>query len=218
MSQTAISIEPEKHDATVARVDMKLEVALIPVSDVDRAKQFYQHLGWRLDADDAPAKNVRIVQFTPPGSGCSVTFGNGLTAAAPGSAAAALIVSDIEAAHDELIRRGIDASEMWHGAPFPLEARLPGPDPKRTSYGSFFSFNDPDGNTWLVQEVTTRHPGRIDPATTTFASANDLASALRRAAAAHGEHVKRNGQNDGNRPDWYAVYMAAEQAGTELPR
>jgi hypothetical protein len=174
-------------------------------------------LGWRLDADDAPAKNVRIVQFTPPGSGCSVTFGNGLTAAAPGSAAAALIVSDIEAAHDELIRRGIDASEMWHGAPFPPEARLPGPDPKRTSYGSFFSINDPDGNTWLVQEVTTRHPGRIDPATTTFASANDLASAMRRAAAAHGEHEKRNGQNDANWPDWYAAYMAAEQAGTEPP-
>jgi len=161
MSQTTISIQQQKYDVSAVRVDMKLEVTLIPVSDVDRAKQFYQHLGWRLDADDAPAKNVRIVQFTPPGSGCSVTFGNGLTAAAPGSAAAALIVSDIEAAHDELIRRGIDASEMWHGAPFPPEARLPGPDPKRTSYGSFFSFNDPDGNTWLVQEVTTRLPGRI---------------------------------------------------------
>ena len=161
MSQTAISIERRTYDAGAATVDMKLEVALIPVSDVERSKQFYQHLGWRLDADDAPAKNVRIVQFTPPGSGCSVTFGNGLTAAAPGSAAAGLIVSDIEAAHDEFIRRGIDASEMWHGAPFPPEARLPGPDPKRTSYGSFFSFNDPDGNTWLVQEVTTRHPGRI---------------------------------------------------------
>jgi len=218
MSQTAISIEQQKHEAGAARVDTKVEVVLISVSDVDRAKQFYQHLGWRLDADDAPAKNVRIVQFTPPGSGCSVTFGNGLTAAAPGSAAAALIVSDIEAAHDELIRRGIDASEMWHGAPFPPEARLPGPDPKRTSYGSFFSFNDPDGNTWLVQEVTTRHPGRIDPATTAFASANDLASAIRRAAAAHGEREKRNGRQDANWPDWYAAYMAAERAGTELPK
>jgi len=218
MSQTAISIEQQKHEAGAARVDTKIEVALIPVSDVDRAKQFYQQLGWRLDADDAPAKNVRIVQFTPPGSGCSVTFGNGLSAAAPGSAAAALIVSDIEAAHDELIRRGIDASEMWHGAPFPPEARLPGPDPKHTSYGSFFSFNDPDGNTWLVQEVTTRHPGRIDPATTAFASANDLASAIRRAAAAHGEREKRNGRQDANWPDWYAAYMAAERAGTELPK
>ena len=161
MSQTASSFKQQKHEVGVTRVAMNLEVDVIPVSDVERSKQFYQVLGWRLDADDAPAKNVRIVQFTPPGSGCSVTFGSGLTAAAPGSAAAALIVSDIKAAHDELIRRGIDASEMWHGAPFPPEARHPGPDPKRTSYGSFFSFNDPDGNTWLVQEVTTRHPGRI---------------------------------------------------------
>ena len=217
MSQTAINIEQQKHDASAARVDLKLEVALIPISDVDRAKEFYTSLGWRLDADDAPAKNVRIVQFTPPGSGCSVTFGNGLSAAAPGSAAAALIVSDIEAAHDELIRRGIDASEIWHGAPFPLEARLPGRDPKRTSYGSFFSFNDPDGNTWMVQEVTTRHPGRIDSAATTFGSANDLASAMRRAAAAHDKHEKRNGQRDGDWPEWYAAYMVAEQAGTELP-
>jgi catechol 2,3-dioxygenase-like lactoylglutathione lyase family enzyme len=141
--------------------EMHLEVAVIPVSDVDRSKQFYQLLGWRLDADDAPAKNVRAVQFTPTGSGCSVTFGKGLTRAAPGSATGALVVSDIEAAHAEIIRRGIDASDMWHGAPFPPQARLPGPDPKRTSYGSFFSFNDPDGNTWLVQEVTTRHPGRV---------------------------------------------------------
>ena len=152
----------EQHfDPSVMRVAMNLEVDVIPVSDVERSKQFYQLLGWRLDEDVAPAKDVRSVQFTPPGSGCSVTFGNGLTAAAPGSAAGGLIVSDIEAAHGELIRRGIDASEMWHGAPFPQEARLPGPDPKRTSYGSFFSFNDPDGNTWLVQEVTTRRPGRI---------------------------------------------------------
>ena len=207
----------QKSDASVSKVAMNIEVHVIPVSDVERAKQFYQRLGWRLDEDIAPAKNVRIVQFTPPGSGCSVTFGNGLTAATPGSAAAALIVSDIEAAHDELIRRGIDASEMWHGASFPPEARLPGPDPKRTSYGSFFSLNDPDGNTWLVQEVTRRLPGRIDPATTTFASANDLASAMRRAAAAHGEHDKRNGQRDASWADLYAAYMAAEQAGTELP-
>jgi catechol 2,3-dioxygenase-like lactoylglutathione lyase family enzyme len=143
-------------------VEMKLEVDVIPVSNVERSKQFYGRLGWRLDADDVvPGNGVRIVQFTPPGSACSVTFGKGITAALPGSGAAALIVSDIEAAHDELIRRGIDASEMWHGPSFPPEARLSGPDPKRTSYGSFFSFKDPDGNTWLVQEVTTRHPGRI---------------------------------------------------------
>src|SRR5579863_6123397 len=169
MNQTGTNMKQQKSDAGVTTVTMNLEVHVIPVTDVERAKQFYQLLGWRFDEDVAPAKNVRIVQFTPPGSGCSVTFGNGLTAAAPGSAAAALIVSDIEAAHDELVRRGVDASEMWHGAPFPPEARLPCPDPKRTSYGSFFSFNDPDGNTWLVQEVTMRHPGRIDTATTTFA-------------------------------------------------
>jgi catechol 2,3-dioxygenase-like lactoylglutathione lyase family enzyme len=218
MSQTAIGIKPQqKYDASVSRVDMKFEVEVIPVSDVDRAKEFYTRLGLRLDADDAPAKDVRIIQFTPPGSACSVTFGKGITAAAPGSAAGALIVSDIEAAHAELVRRGVDATEMWHGAPFPSEARLSGPDPKRTSYGSFFAFKDPDGNTWFVQEVTTRLPGRINPATTTFASANDLASALRRAAAAHDEHEKRNGQRDANWPDWYAAYMAAEQAGTELP-
>jgi catechol 2,3-dioxygenase-like lactoylglutathione lyase family enzyme len=153
-------MKPQKDDSGVVSVPMNLEVDVIPVSDVERSKQFYRLLGWRLDDDVAPARDVRIVQFTPPGSGCSVTFGHGLTAAAPGSAAGGLIVSDIEAAHDELIRRGIDASEMWHGAPFPPEARLPGPDPERTSYGSFFSFNDPDGNTWLVQEVTTRRPGR----------------------------------------------------------
>jgi catechol 2,3-dioxygenase-like lactoylglutathione lyase family enzyme len=146
---------------SVTTVDMKLEVDVIPVLDVERSKQFYGRLGWRLDEDVAPPTDVRIVQFTPPGSACSVTFGKGITAAAPGSAAGGLIVSDIEAAHDELVRRGIDASEMWHGAPFPPEARLSGPDPKRTSYGSFFSFKDPDGNTWLVQEVTTRLPGRV---------------------------------------------------------
>ncbi|HEV2468056.1 MAG TPA: VOC family protein [Candidatus Sulfotelmatobacter sp.] len=218
MSQPGISTKQQKYEAGARRVAMNLEVGVISVSDVERSKQFYQLLGWRLDADDAPAKNVRIVQFTPPGSGCSVTFGNGLTAAAPGSAGAALIVSDIEAAHDELLRRGVDVSEMWHGAAFPPEARLPGPDPKRTSYGSFFSFNDPDGNTWIVQEVTVRAPGRVEPAMTTFRSASDLANAMRRAAAAHGEHEKRNGQPDANWPDWYAAYMAAEQAGTELPK
>jgi catechol 2,3-dioxygenase-like lactoylglutathione lyase family enzyme len=154
MSQTATNVK-------VARVDLKLEVHIIPVSDVERSKQFYGRLGWRLDDDVAPAKDVRIVQFTPPGSACSVTFGKGITGAAPGSAAGGLIVADIKAAHDEVVRRGIDASDMWHGAPFPPEARLSGPDPKHTSYGSFFSFKDPDGNAWLVQEVTTRLPGRI---------------------------------------------------------
>jgi catechol 2,3-dioxygenase-like lactoylglutathione lyase family enzyme len=161
MNQTGTSMKQQKSDGSETRVTMNLEVDVIPVSDVERSKQFYQLLGWRLDEDVAPAENVRIVQFTPPGSGCSITFGNGLTAAAPGSATGALIVSDIRAAHAEFSRRGIDASEMWHGAPFPAEARLLGPDPKRTSYGSFFAFSDPDGNAWLVQEVTTRRPGRI---------------------------------------------------------
>ncbi len=152
----------EVHDASrdaAGKVGMHLEVEIIPVSDVDRSKQFYQRLGWRLDADDAPLEGLRIVQFTPPGSAASVTFGQGLTPAAPGSAEGGLIVSDIMAAHDELVGRGIDASQIWHGPPFPVQARQPGPDPERTSYGSFCSFNDPDGNTWLVQEVTTRRPG-----------------------------------------------------------
>jgi catechol 2,3-dioxygenase-like lactoylglutathione lyase family enzyme len=150
----------QKSDASATRVTMNLEVDVIPVSSIERSKEFYQGLGWRLDDDVAPTKDVRIVQFTPPGSGCSISFGKGITAAAPGSAVGALIVSDIKAAHEEFVRRRVAVSEMWHGAPFPLEARLPGPDPKRTSYGSFFAFNDPDGNAWLVQEVTTRHPGR----------------------------------------------------------
>jgi catechol 2,3-dioxygenase-like lactoylglutathione lyase family enzyme len=143
------------------RVDFRLEIAIIPVSDVDRSKQFYEGIDWRLDADDAPMPDLRIVQFTPPGSGASVTFGQGITSATPGSAVGGLIVSDIEAAHDDLVGHGINASEIWHGPPFPPEARQPGPDPERTSYGSFFSFNDPDGNAWLVQEVTTRLPGRM---------------------------------------------------------
>ena len=141
-------------------VNMNLEVDVIPVANVERSKQFYERLGWRLDSDVAPSKDVRIVQFTPPGSGCSVTFGRGITATAPGSAAGGLIVSDIQLAPDELVGRGIEASDVWHGAPFPPEARLKGPDPKRTSYEQFFVFSDPDGNTWLVQEVTTRLPGR----------------------------------------------------------
>ena len=141
-------------------IEMHLEVDIIPVSDVERSKQFYGRLGWRLDEDVAPAKGVRIVQFTPPGSGCSITFGTGLTPAAPGSAFGTLVVSDIVAAHKEVAGRGIEASDMWHGAPVPPEARIPGPDPKRASYGSFFAFSDPDGNAWIVQEVTTRRPGR----------------------------------------------------------
>jgi catechol 2,3-dioxygenase-like lactoylglutathione lyase family enzyme len=212
-------------DTSVGRVDMRLEVDIIPVSDVDRAKQFYERLGFRLDADDAPMDGLRIVQFTPPGSGTSVTFGLGLTTAAPGSAEGGLIVSDIEAAHHQLAGRGIEVSDIWNGPPFPVEARQPGPDPERTSYGSFFYFTDPDDNTWLVQEVTTRRPGVMDAGETGYVSATDLEAALRRAEAAHREHEKGNGRShlfhradpDTNWPAWYASYMVAEQAGTDLP-
>src|SRR5215469_7017112 len=192
---SATDVHSPNHSAAAGTVDMRLEVQIIPVSDVDRAKEFYQRLGWRLDADDAPLEGLRIVQFTPPGSGASVTFGTGLTTAAPGSAEGGLIVSDVEAAHADLVGRGVDASAIWHGPPFPVEARQPGPAPDRASYGSFCFFTDPDGNTWLVQQVTTRLPGRIDAAGTAFVSTADLASALRRAEAAHAEHEKRAGRS-----------------------
>jgi catechol 2,3-dioxygenase-like lactoylglutathione lyase family enzyme len=212
---TSTELHAPGRDANVGKVDMKLEVDIIPVSDVDRSKAFYVRLGWRLDDDVAPMDGLRIVQFTPPGSGTSITFGLGLTTAVPGSAEAGLTVSDIEAAHAEVVGRGIEVSDIWHGPPFPVEARQPGPDPERTSYGSFFSFTDPDGNTWLAQEVTTRLPGRMNAAETAYVSTADLASALRRAAAAHSEHESRSGQNE-DWPSWYAAYMVAEQAGTEL--
>jgi catechol 2,3-dioxygenase-like lactoylglutathione lyase family enzyme len=212
-------------ETSVRSVSMKLEIVVIPVSDVDRAKRFYQQLGWRLDDDAEPLDGLRIVQFTPPGSATSITFGTGLTMAAPGSAEASLTVSDIEAAHDALVGRGIDVIDVWHGPPFPPEARQPGPDPERTSYGSFCSFTDPDDNLWLVQEITTRRPGRIDPAETAFASADDLENALWRAEAAHVERQKRTGRShllhrsspDETWPAWYAAYMVAEQAGSDLP-
>jgi catechol 2,3-dioxygenase-like lactoylglutathione lyase family enzyme len=210
-------------------MDMKLEVVVVPVSDVDRAKAFYEKLGWRLDADFAHGNDWRVIQFTPPGSGCSVIFGKNVTAAAPGSAQGLyLIVSDIEIARDELLRRGVEVSDVFHDAADVYEGpdepylfgrrRVSGADPEHRSYRSYASFRDPDGNGWLFQEVTTRLPGRIDSATTTFASANDLASALRRAEAAHGLHEKRTGQRDANWPDWYAAYMVAEQTGGELPQ
>jgi catechol 2,3-dioxygenase-like lactoylglutathione lyase family enzyme len=212
-------------DASVAEVDMRLEVQVIPVSDVDRAEAFYERLGWRLDDDVAPMDGLRIVQFTSPGSGTSITFGLGLTTAAPGSAEASLTVSDIEAAHAELVRRGIEVSDIWHGPAFPVQARQPGPDPDRASYGSFAYFTDPDENTWLVQEITTRHPGRMNTTETGYVSKADLESALRRAEAAHREHEKRTGRShlfhcsdhDQSWLAWYAGYMVAEQAGTELP-
>jgi catechol 2,3-dioxygenase-like lactoylglutathione lyase family enzyme len=205
---------------------MKLEAFVVAVSDVDRAKQFYANLGWRLDADFVFDNGFRVVQFTPPGSGCSVQFGAKITSAAPGSAQGLyLIVSDIEAARGELVARGVSISEVFHagapGAQFQPDGksgRLQGPAPDHGSYSSFAVFSDPDGNTWLLQEVTTRLPGRIDSGETTYASANDMASALRRAAAAHGEHEKRSGQRDENWSEWYAAYMVAEQAGKELPQ
>jgi catechol 2,3-dioxygenase-like lactoylglutathione lyase family enzyme len=207
---------------------MKLEVIVIPVSDVDRAKGFYTSLGWRLDADFANGEEWRVIQFTPPGSECSVIFGKNVTAAAPGSAQGLyLVVPDIKAAREELQRRGVEVSEVFHagsehaGADEPYlfgRLRVKGLDPEHRSYYSFASFNDPDGNGWLFQEVTTRLAGRIDSAKTNFASATDLASALRRAEAAHGEHEKRTGQRDANWPDWYAAYMVAEQTGGELPQ
>ena len=215
--------------ASVARVETKLEVVVIPVSDVDRAKEFYGRLGWRLDADYDNGDDFRVIQFTPPGSGSSVIFGKNVTAAAPGSAQGLyLIVSNIAAARDELLARGVKISEVFHDAggayagpdePYLFgRLRVSGPDPEHRSYRSFASFSDPDGNGWLFQEITTRLAGRVDPATTTFASANDLASAFRRAAAAHGQHEARTGQTDSNWPEWYAEYMVREQAGQELPK
>ncbi|MFF3886058.1 VOC family protein [Streptomyces sp. NPDC001914] len=204
-------------------MDMKLEVVVVPVSDVDRAKNFYTGLGWRLDADVAPDDTFRVVQMTPPGSPASVIFGTSVTSQAPGSAQGLhLIVDDINAAYDELKRLGAEPSEVFHDAGGVFhhagtDARVPGPDPKRTSYGSFLSFSDPDGNAWFLQEITNRLPGRVDPATTTFASVDDLSRALQRAAAAHGEHEARIGAEDPKWPDWYARYMVSEQAGTELP-
>ncbi|MCA6113355.1 VOC family protein [Bradyrhizobium sp. WSM 1738] len=208
-------------------VDLKLEVIVIPVSDVHRAKQFYEKLGWRLDADFAGPDDYRVIQFTPPGSNASVIFGKNVTPAAPGSAQGLyLVVSDIEAARKELLDRGVAISEVFHangdvhvGTDEPYlfgRNRLNGPHPERGSYRSYASFNDPDGNGWLLQEVTARLPGRIDSNGTAFTSQADLAAALRRAAAAHGEYEKRNGgQYDANWPDWYADYIIREQAGQQ---
>jgi catechol 2,3-dioxygenase-like lactoylglutathione lyase family enzyme len=206
---------------------MKFEIVVIPVSDVDRARRFYGGLGWRLDADFASADDYRVIQFTPPGSGCSVIFGKNVTAAVPGSAQGLyLIVSDLKAARDELLGRGVKISEMFHGgdndyagkdAPYLFgRLRVGGVDPRHGSYRSFASFSDPDGNGWLFQEITSRLPGRVET-DTTFTSSAELATALRRAAAAHGEREKRIGNNDANWPDWYAEYMVREQNGKELP-
>ncbi|UWU75511.1 glyoxalase [Bradyrhizobium huanghuaihaiense] len=223
-----MTMTEERREAAVKvpalAIDMKLEIVVIPVSDVDRAKAFYAGLGWRLDADFASGNGWRVIQFTPPGSPASVIFGKNVTAAAPGSAQGLyVIVSDIEAAPSDLVRRGVEVSKVFHGAghahvgadePYLFgRLRFSGPDPEHGSYRSFASFSDPDGNGWLMQEITTRLPGRVEGGTA-FTSAADLASALRRAAAAHGEHEKRSGgQHDENWPDWYAEYIVREQAG-----
>jgi len=225
MSTTQTGGSGATADADVTKVDMKLEAVVIPVADVDRAKEFYSGLGWRLDADFAFDNGFRVVQLTPPGSGCSVQFGTKITSAAPGSAQGLyLIVADVEAARRDLDAHGVGVSDVFHpgapGAQFQSDGssdRVSGPAPEHASYSSFATFRDPDGNGWLLQEITARLPGRVDPAETTFASTADLASALRRAEAAHGQHEQRTGERDAEWPAWYAAYMAAERAGEPLP-
>lgn len=201
--------------ASLAKVDMKIEVTIFPVSDVDRAKEFYLKLGWRLDADFKFGSNLRVVQVTPHGSACSLQFGINLTSAALGSGKGYIIVSDIEAARNALVGAGVRVGEIFH---LGTNSPEPGLDPERHSYRSRAEFKDPDGNSWVLQEVTSRLPGRVEPGPTSFVSATDLSSALRRAAAAHGQHEKRIGAADPNWPDWYAEYMVREQTGEEPPQ
>jgi catechol 2,3-dioxygenase-like lactoylglutathione lyase family enzyme len=225
MSITKPQGEPIAGAPGVPRVDLKLEALAIPVADVDRSKAFYTGLGWRLDADFPFDNGFRVVQFTPPGSPCSIQFGTKLTSAAPGSAQGLyLVVADIDAARNALVSLGVKISEVFHsgapGAQFQLDGssgRVSGLAPGRTSYGSYATFSDPDGNGWVLQEVTARLPGRVDT-NITFTSAADVASALRRAATAHGEHERRLGKKDSEGwPDWYAEYIVAEQTGKPLP-
>ena len=222
MSSIQQRSEPASHTPPGGTTDLKLEVVVIPVSDVDRAKAFYEGLGWRLDADFADDQGFRIVQLTPRGSGCSIQFGSKVTTAPLGSATNIyLVVPDVQAARDAIAALGVAVSEVFHegslGDRFHPDAGVAGAAPDGATYGSFASFSDPDGNTWLLQEITSRLPGRIEPAATSFASAGDLAKALQRAAAAHGEHEARIGREDPDWPDWYAEYMVREQAGEELP-
>jgi catechol 2,3-dioxygenase-like lactoylglutathione lyase family enzyme len=227
MSTTEVRGDDATGGAGAGQVDLKVEAVVIPVADADRSKAFYDGLGWRLDADFAFDNGFRVVQFTPPGSAASIQFGTNITSAAPGSAQGIyLVVSDIEPARDELAARGVDVSEVFHaespGAQFQPDGdgtsgRIGGPADDHASYGSFATFSDPDGNGYLLQEITTRLPGRIDSAETSYASAKDLMQALLRAALAHGEHEKRTGKYDEQWPVWYAAYMVAEQSGEQLP-
>jgi catechol 2,3-dioxygenase-like lactoylglutathione lyase family enzyme len=219
-ANTQVQDREERKGAAI--MNMKLEVVIVPVSDVDRAKAFYEKLGFRFDIDIVN-ENFRGIQLTPAGSEASIIFGKGVTSVRAGSAELVLAVDNVDAAREDLMARGVNVSEVFHyaGGPFNNAVKKPrvaGRDPEGRSYFSFASFEDPDGNRWLLQEITTRLPGRIDSAATTFSSASDLSSALRRAEAAHGEHEKRAGERDANWPDWYAKYMVAEQAGTELPQ
>jgi len=200
--------------ANLARIDQKIEVTIFPVADVDRAKEFYLKLGWRLDADfNFPS--FRVVQVTPHGSTCSLQFGRNLTSAAPGSGKGYIVVSDIVAARDALNAAGVQIGDIFHLAE---NGPAPGLDPERRTYRSRAEFKDPDGNSWVLQEITSRLPGRVEPGPTSYASASDLESALIRAALAHGQHETRIGQRDEKWPVWYAEYMVSEQAGTELPK
>jgi len=200
--------------ASIAKIDQKIEVTIFPVADVDRAKEFYLKLGWRLDADFS-FPNFRVVQVTPHGSACSLQFGQNVTSAAPGSGKGYIIVSDIVAARDVLLAAGVRLSDFFH---LGQNGPAPGLDPERRTYRSRAEFKDPDGNSWVLQEVTSRLPGRVEPGPTSFASAGDLADALKRAALAHGQHEARTGQRDENWPVWYAEYMVREQSGEELPQ
>ena len=204
--------EDATHIRTAATTDLKLEVVVIPVSDVDRAKGFYEGLGWRLDADFTNGEDWRLVQMTPPGSPCSVMFGKGFTPAAPGSVQGTfLVVDDVEAARTELIGRGVNVSEVFHFDSMLLRAtetkgRVPGPDPEGRSYFSFASFSDPDGNGWLLQQVKMRLPGRglsLDLATLT-----DL---LRETEKRHGEYEPKAPKHHWS--DWYAAYIVAREQG-----
>lgn len=223
MSVTKSDIEFSVDNPKVSKADMRFELVVIPVSDVDRAKRFYAALGWRLDIDFAAGKEYRVVQFTPPGSACSIIFGIGITPAAPGSVVGLyLSVSDIETARAGMIGRGVKVSEPFYDASGIFhhlngEGIVDGLQPQRRSYGTYASFSDPDGNGWFLQEVTARLPGRELSSDAEFSSSTELARALRRAAAAHHEHERRIGKPDDNWPDWYADYIFAEQAGKPLP-